>query len=123
MKIVLDEDLPRSLSAVLRADGHNILDIRDHGLRGMPDEHIFRFAQEQKAVLMSGDLRFANTFVFPLDTHRGIIVLRFPSELATTYVNRIVANLASHLVSTDVQGNLVILSPSGIRLRCRRDSS
>lgn len=123
MKIVIDEDLPRSLSAALRADGHEVFDIRDHGLRGMPDERIFRFAQEQKAILMSGDRGFANTLSFPLGTHNGIIVLRFPSELDTSYVNRVVLNLMTHLGDSDVPGNLIIFSPGGVRIRRSEHSS
>lgn len=117
MKIVIDEDLPRSLSAALHADGHTVLDIRDHGLRGMSDHCIFQFTQEQDAILMSGDRGFANTVIFPIGTHYGIIVLRFPSELNTQYVNRMIGNLLTHLHDTDVRGNLVILSPRGIRIR------
>lgn len=119
MKIVIDEDLPRSLGATLHADGHTVFDIRDHGLRGTPDDRIFQFAQEQDAVLMSGDRGFANTITFPVGTHSGVIVLRFASELDTPYVNRMIVNLLTHLHDTDVRGNLVILSPRGIRIRRR----
>jgi predicted nuclease of predicted toxin-antitoxin system len=122
MKIVIDEDLPRSLSAALRADSHEILDIRDYDLRGLPDERIFHFAQEHRAVLMSADLGFANTLTFPLGSHCGIVVLRFPSELDTAYVNRIVMNLITHLSDSDMPGNLVILSPRGIRIRGQKSS-
>lgn len=66
---------------------------------------------------MSADRGFANILTFPLGTHSGIIVLRFLSELDTAYVNGIVVNLLTHLQDTDVRGNLVILSPGGIRIR------
>lgn len=49
MKIVIDEDLHRSLGEVLRKLGHEVFDVRDHGLRGKSDEDVFRFAQEKKA--------------------------------------------------------------------------
>lgn len=46
MKIVLDENIHRSLGGVLQKLGYEVLYIRDHGLRGEPDEVIFNFAQK-----------------------------------------------------------------------------
>ena len=123
MKIVIDEDLPRSLSAALRADSHEVFDIRDHSLRGASDDRVFHFAQERCAALMSGDRGFANIRTFPLGAHYGIIVLRFPSELDTAYVNGIVVNLTARLNDQDIRGNLAIFSPRGIRIRRQRRSS
>jgi len=34
LKFVIDEDLPRSTGIILRESGYDVLDIRDHGLRG-----------------------------------------------------------------------------------------
>ena len=53
MKVVLDEDLHRSLGEGLEELGHEVFDIRDHGLKGEPDSEIFRFAQAKTAVLYS----------------------------------------------------------------------
>lgn len=50
-RFVIDEDQPRSLSRLLSEQGHKVKDIRDHGLRGADDEKIYRFAQQDKAVL------------------------------------------------------------------------
>jgi predicted nuclease of predicted toxin-antitoxin system len=37
VKFVIDEDLPRSTAKILRANGFEVYDIRDHGLRGRED--------------------------------------------------------------------------------------
>ena len=37
-KFVIDEDMPRSTSKVLKDSGYEVKDIRDHGLRGADDE-------------------------------------------------------------------------------------
>jgi len=94
-----------------------VFDIRDHGLRGKPDEEIFSFAQRQNAVLCSADLGFANTLSFPLGSHHGIIILRFPNEMATSTINNIVSALLPRISEEDTAGNLVIISPAGIRIR------
>jgi len=66
VKFVIDEDLPRSTAKILSANGFEVYDIRDHGLRGGEDEAIFAFAQEQKAVLITGDLGFGNQLKYPV---------------------------------------------------------
>jgi predicted nuclease of predicted toxin-antitoxin system len=59
-KFVIDEDIARSTGTVLADAGHEIIDIRDHGLGAAEDEKIFRFAQSKKAVLLTGDFGFGN---------------------------------------------------------------
>lgn len=117
MKIVVDEDLSRSLGKILLASGREVFDIRDYGLRGKSDEDIFNFAQQKEAILFSGDLGFANILKFPLGRHYGIVILRFPNEMRTDMINQTVARLLGKIPETDFGGNLIILSPSRIRLK------
>ena len=117
MKAVIDEDLPRSLNAVLQSLGFEIFDVRDFGLRGKADEDIFIFAQERQAVLFSADLGFANIFRFPLGGHSGIVILRFPNEMPTDAIHKASKNLLLKLSKEDFAGNLIILSLAGIRIR------
>ena len=117
MRVVLDEDLSRSLGATLEQLDYEILDIRDHGLRGKSDKEIFEFAQEQKAMLFSGDLGFANILTFPLGSHFGIAILRFPNEMLTNIVNDTVASLMKKISEEDFKGNLIIFSPARMRIR------
>lgn len=117
MKIVIDEDLSRSLGAALQELGHEVFDIRDHGLRGKSDGAIFQFAQEKQAVLFSADLGFANILSFPLGTHNGIVILRFQNEMPTSVINQIVTRLIIKIPEADFMGNLIILSPDRLRIR------
>lgn len=117
MKIVIDEDLSRSLGVVLQKVGHEVFDIRDHGLRGKPDKEIFYFAQQRKAVLFSGDLGFANILEFPLGSHFGIAILRFPNEMQTYVINELVASLLEKISEKDTMGSLIIFSPHQMRIR------
>lgn len=123
MNAVIDEDLPRSFAAVLTQSGFTAIDIRDHNLRGAPDERIFQFAQQKHAILFSADLGFANTFDFPLGSHAGICILRFPNELPVQTTNREIQRLLNKIPKADFPGNLVILSPGKIRIRRFQQSS
>jgi len=117
MNAVVDEDLPRSLADALSSLGFSVFDVRDYGLRGSSDDRIFTFAQKQKAVLFSGDLGFSNTLTFPLGKHNGICILRFPNEVSTQVIKEEVAKLLSGISVDDYFGNLIILSPSKLRIR------
>ncbi|MBI3442351.1 MAG: DUF5615 family PIN-like protein [Candidatus Sungbacteria bacterium] len=119
MNIVIDEDLQRSLGEVLQKLGHDVFDVRDHGLRGKSDKEVFHFAQEKSAVLFSGDLGFSNIFQFPLGSHAGIVILRFPNEMPTSAINVMVLASLTLASEEDLMGNLVVISPGKVRIRRR----
>lgn len=66
LRFVVDEDMPRSTSRILRDRGFEVLDVRDCGLRGAKDVDIFKFAQREDAVILTGDVGFGNllSYVF-----------------------------------------------------------
>src|SRR5438552_898637 len=117
MNAAIDEDLHRSLGQMLENLGFTVFDIRDHNLRGEPDEVIFDFAQSRKALLFSADLGFANTMEFPVGTHSGIVILRFPNEMSTTMINEIVSALLGKIPKELLAGSLVVITPGGLRIR------
>jgi len=117
MKGVIDEDLPRSFGTVIESLGFEVFDVRDIGLRGKSDEDIFNFAVKNKAVLFSADLGFSNVLSFPLGSHSGIVILRFPNEISIETTNEISKKLLSKFSEEDFEGNLIIISPSGVRIR------
>ena len=61
--------MPRSLAGVLRERGFEAKDIRDCGLRGAEDDEVMRFAQNNRAVVVTGDLDFSNILRFPVGSH------------------------------------------------------
>lgn len=114
---VVDENLPRFLAPELQLRGHVAKDVRDHNLGGQPDTRVYEFAQQEKAVLLTADLGFANVGHFPLGVHHGIVVFRFPNELsAVRRVQEIVKAITS-LKTESLRGVLVIVSLGKIRIR------
>lgn len=120
LRIVIDEDMPRSLGPALSQQGYEVEDIRDHGLRGSTDVEVFNFAQREEAVLMTGDLGFGNILRFPLGKHCGVAIARFPSEMSSRDVIRRVVECLTALTEEDLSGNLVIVEPGKIRIRRKR---
>jgi predicted nuclease of predicted toxin-antitoxin system len=114
---VVDENLPRLLTERLREAGHDALRVRDAGLGGAPDLEVFEFARSRNAILMSGDLDFADMLAFPLGTHSGIVVLRIPSEVDyRTVADRVLEVVAGDLLSS-LDGSLAIVDMTSVRIR------
>jgi len=116
-KFVIDEDMPRSTAKVLKDCGYEVRDIRDHGLRGANDDGIYQFAQSNQAVLISGDMDFSNILRFPIGSHFGIVIARFPNEMTTNEINRQLVERFSGLTEDDFRGNLIIIQPGKVRIR------
>jgi len=119
VKFLVDEDLPRSTSKILRDKGFKVLDSRDSGLRGKSDQEVFSFARKERAVILTGDLGFGNVLNFPLGSHFGIVIIHFPSEISATGLNQQISREFDNLTEDDFKGNLIILEPGKIRIRRR----
>ena len=88
LKFLLDEDLPRSSAQPIRKLSHEVLDVRDCGLRGKSDDEVFEFAQKEGAIIFTADLGFGNLLRYPVGSHNGIVIVHLPNELSSAEVNR-----------------------------------
>jgi len=116
-KFLIDEDMPRSTTVVLRQAGHSVEDVRDVGLRGRTDQEVFQYAQAQGAVLLTAGKGFSNIVRFPLGTHAGILVVRVPDELPTQTINHEVLRALEDLEGEDLAGLLMIVEVGRTRVR------
>ena len=112
---VVDEDLPDSLAQALRTIGHSAISVREARLASSPDREIYRFAQARRATIITADLDFASIIDYPIGEHFGIVVARLSQIYAPAQVSRILEALAEGM--EDLQGCLVIVEPSRIRIR------
>ena len=119
LKFVIDEDMPRSTAKALKKRGYEALDARDTGLRGKSDEEVFKFAQKERAVLLTGDLGFGNILRFPIGKHQGIVIVHFPNEVSVSELNNQIIKAFDSITDSDLKGNLLILEPGKMRLRKR----
>lgn len=117
LKFLIDEDMPRSTAKILKTRGYEVLDVRDCGLKGKNDEEIFKFAQREGAVILTGDMGFGNLLRFPIGGHFGIVIAHFPNEISTLELNNQITKALDNLTENDIKGNLIILEPGKIRIR------
>ena len=84
MKILLDENFPKSAAEVITAAGHEVVSFADVCEFGVDDETVFGRAQEMGAVILTSDRDFYHTMPLIHPEHRGIIVvaLRQPNRKA-----------------------------------------
>ena len=109
--------MPRATAPVLRRASYAAEDVRDVGLGGHNDSEVFRYAQDQGAVLITGDRGFANIVEFVPGTHAGIVVLRLPNDLP---VHRRIEELMRALAfveGQDLTGTLVVVQVGRTRVR------
>ena len=114
---LVDEDMPRSTVSALRAAGYQAEDVRDVGLKSQPDAAVFAYAQVHRQTLITADMGFANVLQFPLRSHAGIVVTRFPNTLPTSQVNQQLLNGLLVLEGQSLTGILVIIEPGRTRVR------
>jgi predicted nuclease of predicted toxin-antitoxin system len=114
-RFLIDEDLPLSLSHSLRRKGHTAEHIIELGHRGVPDGRVFALAQERQAILVSRDTDFGNVLQFPLGSHGGIVVVRFPSETPSRVVA--VVEALTTIEEAVFAGALMVVEPGRIRIR------
>ena len=118
MRFLIDEDLPRSLSDLIRRYGHEPTDVRDTGLKGAKDAQIAAYAQKQGLCLITGDFDFADIRNYPPAKYKGIVVLSLPKNATGVFIINLADGfLRQSKVVLDVSGKLVIVEAGCIRVR------
>lgn len=118
MRFLIDADLPRSLSDVLRRHGHEAVDVRDIGLRSASDAEIARYAQAGKLCLLTGDGDFGDIRNYPPGQYFGIVVLILPRDTTAAYINQLVASFLGQAYLLDqLPGKLAVVEAGRVRLR------
>jgi predicted nuclease of predicted toxin-antitoxin system len=109
--------LPRSLARRLRAAGFDVAEVRDVGLRGQSDETVFIYAQANRFVLLTADVGLGTLLRFPLRTHPGIVVVRFPNEISHEAMNDAILTALENTDHQEMVGHILIIEPRRVRLR------
>ena len=93
MKVFLvDEDLPRSLARSLSAAGMQSIHVIEAGLRGRSDSDVLAEANRNRRTLLTADLDFSNLLQYPLGSHAGIVIARFPNETPVEVLNQAIVS-------------------------------
>jgi len=121
MRFLIDADLPRSSSDIVRRHGHDPIDVRERGLRRAGDSKIAHYAQTERLCLITGDYDFADIRNYPPDQYAGLVVLRIPPTATAIYINQLLESFfEQEELLMRLPGKLAIVEPGRIRLRGSR---
>lgn len=96
MKICVDENIPLVTVTELKAQGHDILDIRGTLEQGLPDNLLWEKAQRENRLLITTDKGFTN---YRSETHYGILIVRLRQPNERKIHSRILQAMSQHTES------------------------
>jgi predicted nuclease of predicted toxin-antitoxin system len=119
VKVKLDENIGRRGAELLAAAGHDVMTVRDQGLGGTTDSHLFEVCVAEDRVLVTLDRDFGHVSRFPPELGAGIVVLELgPRATIRALLERLRAFL-SVAETRPVHGALWIVEPGRVRIHLR----
>lgn len=116
MKFLVDENLPSEVAEQLREAGHEAATAFELGLVGQADVQLAAVCRRDHRALISLDLDFANTLVYPPADYFGLVVLRLEQQ-SKPHVLVVTAALMAKLSEEELVGKLWIVDEERIRIR------
>lgn len=119
-RFLTDENIHPGVVAWLRAQGCDVLDVKEAGLAGSDDLSLMRRAAGERRVVLTQDSDFGTLAVAAAEPTAGIVYLR-PGHIRSDFTIRTLAALLSR--DLDPAGPFVIVAeatPTTVRIRVRR---
>ena len=120
MRFLIDECVPRQLTARLRDRDHDVLDPRESALRGASDEALLARAIEEARVLVTRDVGLGSLALRSLEqgVRLGVVLIRLPAEMASRDAAETVeAALLLADLPSDGLGVFAVISLNKVRVR------
>ncbi|MBK7939966.1 MAG: DUF5615 family PIN-like protein [Lewinellaceae bacterium] len=114
MKFVADEGVDRSLVALIREAGHDILYFAETD-RGTDDEVILAIANDESRILITRDKDFGELVYRLKKVHSGIILIR-ADEMPSITRSQLVADFIQININM-LAGYFVVIQPGVARIR------
>jgi predicted nuclease of predicted toxin-antitoxin system len=117
MRLLLDNNLSRSLAQRLRDAGHDTEHVHDHGLQAAPDTVVLQRAREHDQVLISADTDFGTLLARTgADKPSVILIRRSSARRATELATLLLSNLDA--ITGDLEsGAVVVITDTDLRVR------
>lgn len=112
----LDENLPRDAHALLVDAGHDAHSVTEEKLGGGSDHKVIEACLNEKRILVTLDLDFADIRLYPPSSHLGIWVLR-PTTQSVENTLATLRGALSLLAIEPTDKRLWIVEPGRVRIR------
>jgi len=116
LRFKLDENMPRDAATRLGEEGHDVATVVDEGLGGEEDPPVLKAATDERRILLTFDLDFADIRQYPPGTHAGIVVFRLQDQRWTT-LKRPLSRLLAQGGLAGLASGLAIVDESRVRYR------
>ncbi len=116
MKFKVDENLPAEVAQLLGSAQHDAATIAEQGMSGARDQQVVRVCANERRVLVTLDLDFANVTAYPPQDYPGFIVLRLRRQDTRTVLEAL-QRVIPLLDEDRLEGRLWIVEEARIRIR------
>lgn len=115
VKILTDENVSPKIVKVMRTQGYDVKDIKEEKLFGVSDHQVLILANKEKRTIITYDKDFANLRNHPLQSHKGVVLLRYSELKPSGLINKFLPLLSS-LIKRKLIGNLIIVSDDSVEI-------
>lgn len=116
MKILADHCVYGKTVKLLRAQGHEVITLKELNQADAEDSQVLSLAQSLDAVLVTNDKEFGNILMYPPARYGGIILLRMTAANQQR-VHRILLDLLKTYDREALRGTLVVIDTHTYRIR------
>lgn len=116
MKFKLDQNLGTRTRQLFHAARHDVRTVRDQGLQGCSDLHLYEMCCAEGRCLVTLDLDFTDVTRFPPDQAGGVVVLRIPRNPGLGLLEQLIHRFLQALTQMSVEKKLWIVEIGRIRI-------
>ena len=117
MKFFLDTNIPYSALKIFEELGLESAHARDAGLSRAGDKEIADYAKKNESILITKDLEFANTKLFPSGSHEGLIIIRLPTFFKASQFVNVLQGFLSSININELKQSVAIVKLGKYRIR------
>lgn len=116
MKFKIDENLPVEAAELLRQAGHDAITVPEQHLGGCADSDVALVCQQERRILVTLDMDFADIRAYPPRQYPGLLVLRLKRQ-DKPQVLETLRRLVQVLPREPLERHLWIVEEERIRIR------
>jgi predicted nuclease of predicted toxin-antitoxin system len=117
VKFLIDENLSTRLVERLASDGHDVVHVRDVGLKAADDQVVLEHARDEDRVLVSADTDFGALLAASRASRPSVILLRLSTGRRVEQVAALIARTVDDLHEDLDEGSVIVLEQDRIRVR------
>ena len=117
MRFFLDTNIPHSALMVFEELKLESAHARDVGLGRATDREIADYAKKNRSILLTKDLEFYNTHLFPIGSHEGLIIMRLPTFFKASQFVNVLRDFLASIDINDLNKAVAIVKLGKYRIR------